>query len=131
MNRNIKTVPAIQTVLECWGSGAPEWVNVLASYCDQNSQAQAAHKIGRSASLVNQVLKKRYTGNLSAVQSRVEAAFIDGDVKCPVLGSLSGKKCLNYQSKPYNGGNHISISLFRSCRKCPHNIQNREKNHVK
>lgn len=98
----------------------PDWVRTLAEYCDAHTQADAARKIGRSASLVNQVLKGKYPGALSAVQARVEAALNEQVTDCPVLGPISGADCLKHQAAPYNPANHRVVALFRQCLRCPH-----------
>lgn len=122
----LQKVSATEIVYESWSGIPPEWVVALAKYCDSKTQVDAGRKIGRSASLVNQVLKNRYTGDLSNVQSRAEAAFNIKKVACPILGEINGEDCLKHQTQPYNSGNHIAVSLFRACRKCPQNIQLRK-----
>lgn len=117
-----KNPSAVDIVMEFWGETAPEWVRTLARFCDKETQAAAARKIGRSASLINQVLKNRYTGNLTAVQSRVEAAFSDTGVICPVLGQMTGTACLSHQKAAYNPANHTAVKLYVACRRCPHNL---------
>lgn len=97
----------------------PEWVRLLADYSDTHTQAAAARKIGRSASLVNQVLKQKYPGDLAAVQARVETALKVEMVRCPILGSITGSECLKHQGAPYYSGNHVAVALFRQCRRCP------------
>lgn len=104
----------------------PAWVRVLAEYCDQHTQAAAARKIGRSASLVNQVLKGRYEGNMEAVKARVETALNVTQVTCPILGLISGDECLRHQSAPYSPVNHMAVALFRQCRRCPNRCGRRD-----
>lgn len=113
---------ALDIVAEFWGATAPEWVKTLARFCDKNTQAAAARKIGRSASLINQVLKNRYTGDLIGVQARVESAFSDSGVVCPVMGQITGSTCLGHQKVDYNPSNHIAVKLYVACRRCPHNV---------
>lgn len=113
---------AIGLVQEHWGKDAPRWVTKLASACDDESQAAVARKIRKSASLVNMVLRNRYTGDLKGLESRVNAAFSKTTVQCPIIGSISGETCLQHQAKPYNPGNHIAVRLFKACRACPRRI---------
>jgi hypothetical protein len=112
--------PATETVEKCWRGSAPAWVLRLAAFCDRESQAAAANKIGRSPALVNMVLKNRYTGDMDAVEKRVETAFTE-TIECPVLGDIDGQTCLNWQSKPYSGANHHVVRMFRACQRCPNN----------
>lgn len=120
-----KPKPAHALVVKHWGADAPQWVLTLAAYCDKESQAAAARKIGRSAALVNQVLKNCYTGDLKATQARVESAFSTKAVDCPVMGKICGSDCLAHQKAPYNSANHVAVRLYVACRKCPKNLRNK------
>lgn len=126
-----KCFQASAIVAQYWEGNAPEWVKRLATFCDEESQAAAARKIGRSASLVNQVLKNKYTGDLNAVQQRVEAALKDEGVMCPVLGNIAGDVCLKQQRQPYSSANHVAVRLFKACRNCPHNLKNKGATNVR
>lgn len=99
----------------------PEWVRTLAQFSDEHTQVAASRRIGKSASLVNMVLKNNYKGDLRGVQQLVETAFDVAKRRCPVLGSISGSDCLKHQTAPYNPANHMAVGLFRACRRCPHN----------
>lgn len=112
--------PATDTVDKCWGKDAPAWVKMLAAKCDQTSQAKVAGQLGRSPSLVNQVLKNSYSGNMDDVKARFETAFTE-TIECPVLGDISGQSCLDWQGRPYSAANHLVVRMFRACQRCPHN----------
>lgn len=118
MTSKHQPVSAMDTAKAHWPQ-MPEWVRMLADHCDRHTQAAAARRISRSASLVNQVLKNRYPGDLAAVKERVEAAFNVESVSCPILGPISGSDCLKHQAAPYNPANHMAVALFRQCRRCP------------
>lgn len=123
MNSALKRPPsAIRTVDESWGEAAPEWVKTLAAFCDAESQAAAARLIGRSTSLINQVLKNKYMGDLTGVEERVNSAFRVVPVPCPVLGDIDGASCLAHQQATYHPGNHLAVRLYVACRRCPHNL---------
>ncbi|MDX2094339.1 MAG: hypothetical protein SFW64_00105 [Alphaproteobacteria bacterium] len=109
---------ALQIAQAHW-TPVPDWVRLLAEYSDKHTQAAASRKIGRSASLVNQVLKQKYPGDLQAVQARVETALKIEMVRCPIMGPIAGSECLKHQGVPYNPGNHMAVALFRQCRRCP------------
>lgn len=121
------TVSAAAIVDAHWGADAPQWVRQLAGLCDGSSQAAAARKISYSASLVNQVLKNRYMGDLTQVQLRVEAAAGERGRDCPVLGQIDGAECLRHQRAGYNPANHVAVRLYRACLLCPHNISKGKK----
>ena len=115
-------VSSINIVSQSWGEDVPHWIITLAEECDKTSQAKVAQKIGRSAALVNQVLKKTYKADLNAIQGRVETVF-GCAIDCPVLGLIDGDRCLSEQEKPFRPYNHVMVSLYRACRKCPRRLQ--------
>jgi len=115
---------AQETVKHHWGDTPPDWVLSLAKFCDDESQAAAARKIGRSGALINQVLHNKYPGRLDRVGQDVARVLSDTPVACPVLGEVSGATCLRHQRAPYNGTNHMTVRLFRACRTCPQNTEN-------
>jgi len=117
---------AQETVKHHWGEAAPAWVLTLAKFCDDESQAAAARKIGRSGALINQVLRNKYPGRLDRVGQDVARVLSDTPVACPVLGEISGAACLSHQRAPYNGTNHMTVKLYVACRKCPNNLKNQE-----
>jgi len=117
---------AAETVTECWGV-APDWVRQLAAACDDTSQRETAQKIGLSPSLVNQVLKNRYQGNLGNVRGRVETGLAADRRHCPVMGLIDGKTCLTNQSRRYDPSNHIAVRLYRACRGCEHSLKGGKK----
>lgn len=114
-------VSSIDIVSQSWGEDVPHWIITLAEECDKTSQAKVAQKIGRSPALVNQVLKKTYKADLNAIQGRVETVF-GCQIACPVLGLIDGDRCLSEQDKPYRPYNHVMVSLYRACRKCPRRL---------
>lgn len=122
MSAKQQITTAAETVAECWRD-APDWLLRLAAACDDTSQRETAQKIGFSPSLVNQVLKNRYQGNLENVRARVETG-LDADRRhCPVMGMIPGNVCLANQSRRYDPSNHIAVRLYRACRGCPHSLK--------
>lgn len=112
---------ATTNVSAAWGEDAPGWVTILAEACNRSSQKAAAGEIGYSATVVNQVLKGTYTGDLTAVQSAVEGAFMHAVVACPVIGELPTHRCLEHQRRKFAATNPQRVKLFRACRSgCPH-----------
>lgn len=106
---------ATNNVREAWGDEAPEWVLVLAEQCDRTSQKKTAAEIHYSGAVVNQVLKRRYTGDLTAVEKAVRGAFLNATVACPVLGDLALHECLKHQQAKYSPHNQMRLQLFRAC----------------
>jgi DNA-binding transcriptional regulator YdaS (Cro superfamily) len=85
----------------------------------RRSQATAAAKIGYSPSVVNQVLKGTYKGDLKSVQRAVEGALMGATVECPVIGELSRARCIEYQRAGFRATNPMRVALSRACPTCP------------
>lgn len=99
----------------------PAWLAVLREQCvPYGGQARAAEKIGYSATVVNQVLKGKYPGDLKAVQARVEGVLMGVTVECPIVGELPRNRCLDYQVREFAATNHLRVQLSRACPRCPH-----------
>jgi DNA transposition AAA+ family ATPase len=102
-------------------TSATDWVDALAEACERSTQKRIADRIGYSASVVNQVLKGVYRGDLSAVEQAVRGALMDLHVECPVLGELAADRCLEIQRQPFAATNATRVRLYRACRSgCPH-----------
>lgn len=106
---------ASNNVLAAWGEEAPDWVRVLATECDRTSQKHVAEMIGYSSAVVNQVLRKRYVGDTSAVAQAVRGAYLHATVQCPVLGDLELHRCLHHQRQKYSAVNSVRVRLHRAC----------------
>jgi hypothetical protein len=102
-----------------WNGEMPDWVAVLASMCDQESQKRAAKRTGYSATVINQVLANTYTGDLKAVQKAIEGAFLSVKLICPVLGEIPAQVCITKQRQPLRATNPMRVRLWHACRKCP------------
>lgn len=106
--------------LAAWGAGAPDWVLALAAECDRTSQGRAAKRLGRSATVVNQVLNGAYKGRLEAIETRVRGELMRAVVICPVLGEISTRKCDDEQSRLKTSTNILRTLLRQTCPGCPH-----------
>jgi len=82
-------------------------------------QAKTAKRIGYSASVVSQVLKGSYRGDVSAVRQAVEGALLSGKVDCPVLGEIRANQCLGFQRQRLAATNPHRVRLHRTCPTCP------------
>lgn len=102
-----------------WGRMMPEWIAALADECDRTTQRAVADRIGYSASVINQVLKRTYKGSMSKIERAVRVALIPDQVPCPVLGSILESTCLKHQRRP-SFANHELAELARTCPACPH-----------
>lgn len=99
---------------------SPDWNDVLRAECDRTSQAAVAERIGMSATVICQVLKGTYPGNVSNVRKRVEGALMAQTVDCPVLGALPRHECLDHQQRKFAATNGQRVTLWRACRAgCP------------
>lgn len=105
---------------QAWDEDLPDWVRLLAEEYDRTSQKRAATLIGYSATVVNQVLKRTYTGDMGAVEQAVQGALMSATVNCPVYGELPSHRCLEYQRQPFAATNPTRVRLYRACRNgCP------------
>lgn len=97
------------------------WLETLAAACGRTSQSRVARELGVSASLVNQVLKGSYRGDMGRIKALVEGAYMGAVVHCPVLGEIPLNRCLEHQGTPFAATNPTRVRLWRACRNgCPH-----------
>lgn len=108
---------------EHWPDGAPDWVEALAREVDVSSIKKVSVKLGRSTSLVSQVLRNLYTGDLEACEDAVSGVLMARTVDCPSLGDLPVNECRDWRklSKNYQSINPLRSRMFRACNRCPVN----------
>jgi len=99
-----------------------DWLTVLREQCRKpgSSQAAVGKRISYSPTVVNQVLKGTYKGDLNAVQRAVEGALMGLTVDCPVIGELARNRCLDFQRREFAATNHLRVQLSRACPTCQH-----------
>jgi hypothetical protein len=97
----------------------PVWLTVLAEECTRTTQAAVAKRVGYSVTVVNQVLKGTYKGDLSRVQQAVEGALMGLTVECPIIGELARDRCLEYQRRGFASTNPLRVTLSKTCPTCP------------
>jgi hypothetical protein len=103
-----------------------DWLEALRAETARTSQSRAAHRIGMSASVVNQVLKGIYKGRVQRVAERVRGALMNQKVVCPVLGEISCKRCQDEQGRPFGSTNPLRVAVYKSCRSgCSHSKHGR------
>lgn len=83
------------------------------------TQAAVAKALGVSSSTVSQALKGHYVGDVDALAQRIRGALMNELVSCPVMGELSAKHCLDYQTRPLVFTNPLRVRLHRACKTCP------------
>ncbi|WP_121064686.1 hypothetical protein [Chachezhania antarctica] len=105
-----------------WGPEIPDWVVTLARECAQASQNKVAAQLGYSAALVSQVLRRKYPGDLRAVETAVRGAYEEFVIACPALGEIAPKLCQEWRGKArkYSNENSQRVRMFRACNACPH-----------
>lgn len=111
----------MQIAQDAWGEPLPDWVAALADACANDSQNRVAAKLGRSASLVSQVLRRKYPGNMATVEDAVRGAFMDATVVCPELGPLATHHCQAWRraAAEFQNTNPTRVRMFRACHHCP------------
>ncbi|MCC7546157.1 MAG: winged helix-turn-helix domain-containing protein [Burkholderiales bacterium] len=104
-----------------WGNELPDWVLLMAQACDRSSQAAVAKRLGVSSAMVNQALKRTYTGSYTTLEARVRGELMGKTHTCPVLGEITTRQCLDEQARGYAPTNPSRIAIFIACRRpCPH-----------
>lgn len=108
---------------EAWGMPLPDWVQMLAEQCNATTQSAVAKRLGYSAGLISQVLRKTYPGNVAAVEEAVRGAWMGSTLVCPVMGSIGNDVCLSWRrkSKVFAPTHNHRVRMHRACNSCPHN----------
>lgn len=111
----------VETARAAWGENPPDWVLVLAQECERSSQNRVARQLERSAALVSQVLRCRYTGDVASFEERVRGVFMLEVVDCPEVGEMSTDQCQLWRSraKAPSGRNTRHVRMGRACNRCP------------
>jgi hypothetical protein len=114
----------VTKALASWPA-VPDWVLALAEACDASSQGKVAVRLGCSKALVSRLIRNDYAGAAAGkTEAAVRRVLMDGATACPVLGSISGERCLSEQRRPFDSSNHLTVRLWRACRGgCPHFIR--------
>lgn len=116
---------ALERARASWGEPLPEWIEALAAAADRLGQREVARILGYSAPVVSQVLASRYPGSLRRIEFAVGGAFLARRCKCPgqQWRPIRANECLAWQRRPYDGGNHVAVRMYRACRGgCAHSM---------
>lgn len=113
----------VATARAAWGADLPDWVLCLAEECAATNQARVAEHIGRSGALVSNVLRRKYPGDMEAVEDLVRGRYMRARILCPALGEISTAVCRNWltKSRTYANENGERVRMYRACRACPKN----------
>jgi fructose 1,6-bisphosphatase len=84
------------------------------------SQSKVAEQLNVSTAVISTLLKDKYAGNVETMAQRIRGQYMAETVRCPVLGTLSTKSCLDNQALPMAFTNPVRAALGRSCKTCPH-----------
>jgi fructose 1,6-bisphosphatase len=84
-----------------------------------NSQSKVAEELGVSTAVISTLLKDKYTGNVEGMEQRIRGQFMAETVRCPVMGTLSKRSCLDNQALPQAFTNPMRAALGRACKTCP------------
>jgi len=114
----------VDNARDAWGEDVPDWVLALAQASAATSQNRVAEDIGRSASVVSAVLRKKYLGNMNAIEERVRGVFMSAVISCPVLGDMPTDVCQMWRQRAnrHQGHNTHRVRMFHACRRCPRYI---------
>jgi hypothetical protein len=110
----------VETARQHWGAALPDWVEALAKACHGSSQARVAARIDRSPAVISNVLRRKYPGDMAALEDLVRGALMAGTVNCPALGTLPSNECRGWMAKARSFGNTnaLRVQMYRACRVC-------------
>ncbi len=113
----------VETAHKAWGDDLPDWVERLALECAATSQNRVAKAMNRSAAMISQVLRRKYPGDLSAVEELVQGVFMSAVIECPALGRIPANDCQDWRMKArrFVNVNAMRVRMYRACARCPRN----------
>jgi len=83
------------------------------------SQSRAAADLDVSVTVVSTLLHDKYPANVAAMEQRIRGQYMAETVRCPVMGDLSKRSCLDNQAMPMAFTNPLRAALGRACKTCP------------
>lgn len=112
-------------VAEFWGSDVPEWVTTLATECQRTSQSAVARRLEVSLTMVNQVLRRKYPGDMTRIEDLVCGVYLSAEVACPALGPIPAHVCRQWRDRAqtFVSINRERVLMYRACNNCPRNKQ--------
>lgn len=111
-----------------WGSDLPEWVKMLAVECARSSQNKVAKALDVSPTMISQVLRAKYPGDMQRLEDVFRGVFLSATVACPALGPLPIQDCYKWRDRARIKEGPIvpkvnmeQVQMFRACNRCPLN----------
>lgn len=83
------------------------------------SQTKVGEELSVSGAAVSLLLADKYSGNVDVMANRIRGQFMAETVRCPVMGDLSKRSCLDNQALPQAFTNPMRAALGRACKNCP------------
>lgn len=124
---NVQPSP-IAIAREYWGSDLPQWVELLAGECMQSSQNKVAKALDVSPTMISQVLRAKYPGDMQRLEDVFRGVFLSATVDCPARGPLPAQDCYKWRDRARIKEGTIvpkvnmeQVQMFRACNKCPRN----------
>ena len=115
-----KARPPREVAAEAFGT-LPDWIEALVIEVERTNGARTASRIGYSAGVVSQVLRRTYAGDIGKVEAAIRGALMGETVDCPVLGEIGRDRCLQEQDMPRAATSAVRTRLYTACRSgCPH-----------
>ncbi|MGR3433519.1 MAG: hypothetical protein ACU0CO_01320 [Shimia sp.] len=102
-----------------WGT-PPDWIVALVRACDETSQNRCAVRLGFSAAVISQTIRRTYAGQYDNVEKRVRAILLSVEIACPAIGPISSADCLRWQdeAETLTSGSPVRVRMFKACRAC-------------
>ena len=112
---------ALGNAQAAWGESLPDWVKVLAEFCDKTTQSEAAKQVGISGAAVSQVINLKYhKGDYGAVEKKVRGSLMSETVLCAVQGQITLDVCMGNQAAGGSTSSPQRLRLGRTCPVCVH-----------
>jgi hypothetical protein len=83
------------------------------------SQTKVGAELKVSGSVVSQLLRDSYLGDVEMIADRIRGLYMAETVRCPVMGDIGRNNCLDYQKRPLAFTNSNRVRLHNACKTCP------------
>jgi hypothetical protein len=110
-------------------TGDNDWLAVLQAQIEAPGKSMRiiAEELGYSHSVISQVLKGTYTGDVNKVRAKVEGAYMGAMVHCPGYGGdIPRNRCIEQQGRPFAATNPSRVRLYHTCPTCPNSTKTKE-----
>jgi hypothetical protein len=100
-----------------------QWFELLNHKVEQLGRRQVEADTGMSKTTLSLVLNQKYLGSMDNIKTQVVTAYTNISVTCPVLGTITVKRCNDERIKPFSASNPIRVRLYQACKNCPNNTK--------